>query len=145
LRLHTASEVISLARKLEGEAADFYEGLCQYHKDEVLWRGFARENRRNIAQVERAYYGVISDAIESGFAFDIDGTEYVADQGGAPATGYAPALGRAARTEELMARFYATAATQSQSLLADLPRLFRAMAEKRLARAQTIGALTAQP
>ena len=73
MRLHTASEVISLARRLENESADFYEGLCRDADDEGLWRGFALENRRNIAQVERAYYGVISDAIEGGFAFDMDG------------------------------------------------------------------------
>ena len=136
MRLHTASEVISLSRRLEGESADFYERLCQYHRDDDLWHGFAAENRRNITQVERAYYGVISDAIEGGFAFDIDGSEY--EPGVTAPAGYADGLEEAAGLEELIARFYTTAGAQSQSLLADIPRLFNTIAKKRAARVQLI-------
>jgi hypothetical protein len=135
LRLHTASEVISLARRLENESADFYDGLRRDADDEGIWRGFALENRRNIAQVERAYYSVISDAIEGGFAFDMEDGDYGLDFT-APTMGAGAALEKAVRTEETIARFYGTAAAQSQSLLADIPRLFNTIAQKRAARVQ---------
>ena len=71
MRLHTTSEIISLARKLENESAEFYEELPRkYTKDEDVFHSFAKENRRNVVQIERTYYGVISDAIEGGFAFE---------------------------------------------------------------------------
>ena len=30
---------------------------------------FAKENKKNIANIERVYYGVITDAIEGSYAF----------------------------------------------------------------------------
>jgi hypothetical protein len=132
--------VISRARRLEIESAGFYEGLGQYGGDEILWRGFAQENRRNIAQVERAYYSVISDAIEGGFAFDIEGGDFEPDVTAEPTAGYVAALQKAIHAEETIARFYTTAAAQSQSLLADLPRLFKTIAQKRNERVQLIEA-----
>ncbi len=141
MRLHTASEVISLGRRLEGESADLYERLCRYGKDEDLWRGFAQENRRNIAQVQRGYYSVISDAIEGGFAFDIEGDDYAVDVSAALVASYTEALKKAIEVERQMAQFYSTAAAQSQSLLADIPGVFRAIVQKRKARVEKLASL----
>jgi len=98
--------------------------------------GFAKENRRNIAQVERAYYSVISDAIEVGFAFDIEEDDYsirLPENAGLP-----DSLKTAAGFEDKIERFYSTAATQGQSLLADVPRVFKQIAQKHTLRIEQL-------
>ena len=77
VNLHTASETISFARRLENESAELYRELSRrYAADGDVFLAFATENGKNVVQFERAYYGVISDAIEGAFAFDIDPDEY---------------------------------------------------------------------
>ncbi|NIO21991.1 MAG: hypothetical protein GTN76_14990, partial [Candidatus Aenigmarchaeota archaeon] len=77
MKLHTTSETISFAKRLEDEAATFYGDLSQrYAKDKDVFLFFAKENGKNVVEIERAYYGVITDAIEGCFAFDIDPDEY---------------------------------------------------------------------
>jgi rubrerythrin len=136
MTLHTASEVISLARKLELEAATFYEGLLRFGEAEEVLRGFTAENRRNVAQVERAYYGVISDALEGGFAFDIEEGDYAIKL--PESATLRDGLKAMAEVEGRIAQFYATAAQQSQSLLADVPRVFKAIAQKKKARIEKL-------
>ena len=137
MKLHTASEVISLARKIELESAAFYEGLLRFGRDEETLHSLATENRRNIVQVERAYYGVISDALESGFAFDIEEGDYAIKL--PESATLRDGLKAAAEIEGRIAQFYATAALQSQSLLADVPRVFKAVAQKKKARVEKLG------
>jgi hypothetical protein len=75
--LNTCSSVISFVRGLEDAAAKFYEDLSRrYPEDEETFLSFTRDNRKYIREIERAYYGVISDAIEGGFAFQLDTDEY---------------------------------------------------------------------
>jgi hypothetical protein len=63
--LHTASEVIRLGRKLENDSAKFYENISAgYTKDKEIFLNYSRENAKNVKQVERAYYGAASDAME---------------------------------------------------------------------------------
>ena len=51
--LHTASEGITLARKLENDSARFYEELAQrYVKDAETFLSFARDNKKNITQID---------------------------------------------------------------------------------------------
>jgi len=132
MRLHTASEVISFAKQLENESAKLYEDLSQkYTKDEDVFLSFARENGKNVTQIERAYYGVISDAIEGGFAFDIDPDGYTFEAVLAEKVSYSDALDRAIEMEEKVIKFYSDAAEQAKSLLADVPRAFAMIARKR--------------
>jgi len=141
MRLNTASEVISLSRRLEEEGAEVYEMLAQRRPDDAESLGaFARENRRFVTQVERAYYGVISDALEGGFAFDLEADDFEigTDTAGAVAGGDAKA---AVAMEERMIRFYEEAAEQSQSLMADLPRAFRLVVKKRRRRLESLTSL----
>lgn len=73
MRLHTSSEVISLAKEIESRSARFYENLAEQHeKDKETLLSLAKENKKNIIQFERAYYGVISDAIEGCFTFNMN-------------------------------------------------------------------------
>jgi rubrerythrin len=132
MKLHTASETISFAKKLEDESAKFYKDLSQkYGKDEDAFLSFGEENRKNITQVERAYYGVITDAIEGCFAFDVETDEYSFDNELADNASYADALSRAIEIEEKIIKFYTDAGEQSSSLMADVPKAFKMIAKKR--------------
>lgn len=142
MKLHTASETISFAKKLEDESAKFYKDLSQkYGKDEDAFLSFGEENRKNIAQTERAYYGVITDAIEGCFAFDVETDEYTFETELADKANYADALSRAIEIEEKIIKFYSDAAEQSSSLMADVPRAFKMIAKKRRNREEKLRAL----
>ena len=132
MELHTASEVISFAKKLEGESAKFYQDLSlKYAKDEDVFLSLVKENGKNVVQIERAYYGVISDAIEGCFAFDINPDEYTFKTELAEKASYSDALDKAVKIEEKIIKFYSDAAEQSKSLMADVPRNFTMVARKR--------------
>ena len=132
MKLQTASATISFALKLEDESAKLYEDLSKrYTKDEDVWLSFATENRKNAVQIERAYYGVITDAIEGCFAFDIEPAAYTFENTLAENVSYADALVKAVEIEEKIGKFYSDAAEQSKSLMADVPRVFMMIAKKR--------------
>jgi len=133
--LNTASEVISFAKKLEENGAKLYEDLAQRHaEDSETLLSFAKENKKNIVQIERAYYGVITDAIEGCFAFNVDTDKYTFKTELAEKTNYSDALERAVEMEDKIIKFYSDAAEQSKSLMADVPRAFRMIANKRNSR-----------
>jgi len=130
--LHTASEVISFAKKLENESAKFYEDLSKrYAKDVDVLLSFAKENGKNVVQIERAYYGVITDALEGCFAFNINPDDYAFKTEPAEGVSYSDALDKAIELEEKVGEFYTVAAEQSKSLMADVPRAFEMVAKKR--------------
>jgi len=142
MKLNTASEVISFARQLEEDSARFYEGLARQDiKDGETLLSFARENRKNIVQIERAYYGVITDAIEGCFAFDINQDEYAFKTELPQEANYSEALDRAIEMEENIKKFYSDAAEQSKSLMADVPRAFVMIAKKRDSRISMLKSL----
>ncbi len=142
--LHTASQVISLARKLEDDSAEFYKELFRkYGRDEAIFLSFAEENRKNIAQVERTYYGAITDAIEGCFAFNIEEDNYAFEADLAQNAKYADALEKAIQMEDTIIKFYSDAAGQSQSLMADLPRVFNLITKKRSGRMSKLESLLA--
>jgi hypothetical protein len=140
--LHTASEGISFARKLESDSAEFYESLAQRNtEDAEAFLAFAKENKKYIMQVERAYYGVITDAIEGCFAFNIETDDYalkvdIQDETARPAL-----LEQASEIEKTIIKFYSDAAEQSKSLMADVPRAFTLIARKRENRLASLDSL----
>ncbi|MHC1564672.1 MAG: hypothetical protein ACXQTF_05040, partial [Candidatus Hecatellaceae archaeon] len=70
LMLNTASAVVSFVINVEEETAKFYENLAQkYLEGKDAFLSFSKENRKNKVLVERAYYGVITDALEACFSF----------------------------------------------------------------------------
>jgi len=132
MKLQTASATISFAKKLEDESAKFYEDLAQrYTEGKDTFLSFAKENGKNIVQIERAYYGVITDAIEGCFAFNLNPDEYTVKTELAEEASYSEALDKAVEVEEKIIKFYLDAAEQSKSLLADVPRVFALIARKR--------------
>jgi len=133
MELNTASEAISFSRELEDESAKFYGNLAQkYVKGEEEFLSFAKENNKNIVQVERVYYGVITDAIEGCFSFKgIDTDNYSIETKLSESASYADALRAAIALEGKITKFYLDAAEVSKSLMADVPRVFEMIAKKR--------------
>jgi len=132
MEIHTASEGITLARKLENDSAKFYEEIAQkYTRDAETFLSFARDNKKNITQIERAYYGVITDAIEGCYAFNINPDNYTFKTAIPEGASYTDTLNQAAEMEEKIIKFYTDAAEQSKSLMADVPRNFTIVARKR--------------
>jgi rubrerythrin len=143
--IHTASEGITLARQLENDSAAFYEVLAKkYTAEAEVFQTFAKENKKNIAQVDRAYYGVITDALEGGYALNLDTDKYVLDVAPAAGAKYAEALKQAAAVEDKIVDFYTVAAEQSRALMADVPRTFLLVAKKRQARKAKLQELIAK-
>ena len=133
--LNTCSSVISFAKELENAAAKFYQDLSQkYTQGAETFLSFAKENQKNIIAIERTYYGVISDAIEGGFAFNINTDEYKIKTELDEKASYSDALNRALEIEEKIIKFYSNAAEQSMSLMADIPRAFTKVARQRSSR-----------
>ena len=132
MRLHTASESITFAKKLENDSANFYEGLAQrYGKDTQTFLSFARENKKYIAQIERTYYEAITDAIEGCFAFDIDPNDYTFKIMILEGVSYIEILNQAVQTENTIMKFYMDIANQSRGLMVDISRVFAMVARKR--------------
>lgn len=132
MKLRTASETISFVKELEEKSANFYEDLAQrYSKDEDVLLSYAKENNKYFTQIQRAYYSVITDAIEGGYAFDLEADEYTLDTELPENASYSDAMNKAVEIEEKMIKFYTVAADQSMSLMADVPRNFKIVVRKR--------------
>ncbi len=132
MTLNTASAVMSLARNLETESSRFYESLAaSFTGDSELFLSFVKENKRNVTDIERAYYSVITDAIEGCFAFEINPDDYKLKTELAENATRLDALDAAIEIEDKILKFYTDAAEQSKSLMADVPRAFLLVAKKR--------------
>jgi len=132
MRLHTASETISFIKELEEKSAKLYEHLIQrYPEGSDVFLSFAKENKKYVTQIQRAYYSVITDAIEGSYAFDLDSNEYAFETELPRQASYSDALAKAVEMEEKVLAFYSVAAQQSMSLMADVPRNFKIIAKKR--------------
>jgi hypothetical protein len=141
MRLNTTSETISLLRELETKSAAFYDSMARaYNSKEALFSGLAKENRKNITNIERTYFSTITDALEGCFAFDLDRSEYeIAD---ITATGkYVDDLATTLETEARITRFYVDAAAQSKCLMADVPRVMERIARARSERQKKLKVL----
>jgi len=140
--ISTCSGAISLARELENESAKFFEELAKkYEQDKDLFLAFAKENKKYISQIERAYYGVITDAIEGCFAFDLNPEDHQVKAAPSKDASYSDALKEALVIEEKILTFYGIAAEQSKHLMADVPRSFTLVAKKRNERLPKLRAL----
>jgi len=132
MSINTCSGAISLSRELENGSAKFYQELAQqYVSDREFFLSLAKENEKFVKQIERAYYGVITDAIEGCFAFDLNPEDYQVMAMATKDTSYSNAIKEALGIEEKILNFYRTAAEQSKHLMADIPRSFTFVAKKR--------------
>jgi len=129
--LTTCSAIISFAEKLEDNSSKFYEELAEkYEENKEIFLAFAKEGRKNKVLVTRTYQETITDALEACF-IQIDLSNYLAETTLKEDMSYLDALKMAIELEEKASKFYFSAAEQSKSLLATIPRAFRKVAERR--------------
>jgi len=147
LKLNTCSAVLSFVTKLEEETAKFYENLAEkYSEGRETFLSFSKDNRKNKTVVERAYYGVISDALEACFSFGLntgglDSEAYSVRTEISKDASYKDALKTMIKIEETVQKAYTDAAALSEGLMADVPRAFKIMAKKRGERVARLRAL----
>jgi rubrerythrin len=143
--ISTCSGAISLSRELENESAKFYQEMSKrFEKDKDVFLTFVKENAKYVTQIERAYYGVITDAIEGCYAFDLNPEDYQVKPTPSKDASYPNALKEALAMEEKILQFYHVAAEQSKHLMADVPRNFTLVAKKRSERVPKLRALLDQ-
>ncbi|MEM3641300.1 MAG: hypothetical protein QXH37_05220, partial [Candidatus Bathyarchaeia archaeon] len=87
----------------------------------------------NKTLMERAYYGVITDALEACFSFKegLNSNSYEVRTEIAEDASYTEALKTALEIEETIRRAYIDAAVLSETLMADVPQTFKKIAQKR--------------
>ena len=130
--ISTCSEAISLSKELENNSAKFYQELSnRYEQEKELFLAFAKENEKYVKQIEQTYYGVITDAIEGCFAFDLNPEDFQIKVTLPKDDSYSNAVKEALAMEEKIINFYQVAAEQSKHLMADVPRSFTLVAKKR--------------
>jgi len=133
--ISTCSEAISLSRELENESAKFYQELSKkYEQGKDLFLTFSKENAKYVTQIERAYYGVITDMIEGCFAFNLNPEDFQIKGTLPKDDSYSNAVKEALAMEEKIINFYHVAAEQAKHLMADVPRSFTMVAKKRTER-----------
>ena len=135
MRLQTTAQVVDLAKRLGRQSAEFYANLAEAdvdHRD--LFQAYSRQDSGSTKQIEQAYRYAVSDALETGFSFDLEEDDYALQFALEGAAGPADRIGQAKSIEEVAVRFFRDAARQSESLMADIAVLFRALARKRMRR-----------
>lgn len=135
MQLKTSASVISYAKQLEADSAAFYEKMAErYPKAKEVFLTFSKENSSYATIIQRAYYSVITDAIEGCFAFSVETDRYMFEREPAKGLAYADALNQTIDMEQKLISFYTDAAEQSRALMADVPRTFLIVAKKRKSR-----------
>jgi hypothetical protein len=145
MALNTCSEGISFARELEEASAAFYEELAKlFPENAETFQGYAKVNNKNVSNVQRTYFGVITDGIEGCYAFNLEPEDYVIDVTVPAGVAKADALAKAVAAEERIARYYADAGEQGKGLTADVARAFTMIARKRGERIEELKGLAAK-
>jgi len=129
--LLTASAVVNFLVKLEETSTSFYTNLARiFPEKKDVFESYAKENKKNAASVKRVYQEVISDALDGGFSFQMNETDYIFDDS-VEDLSFNSAIDKAIVIERNIESAYSNAAEMSRSLISDLPRLFNRMAQKR--------------
>jgi len=133
MKLNTMAAVMSFVSQIEEDGASFYEKCAgQYPDRKDTFLSWSKENRKFEKNIKRTYFGVITDTLESNYAFEGLDTDDYAFEAGLPADAEPSAVAKQAQDmEEKIKGFYLRAAELSEGLMADIPRLFRKIAKKR--------------
>ena len=120
--LNTAASVISYVSKVEDESARFYTVVSQKDRSiGKLFSEFPRENKKYETNVKRAYYNMVSDALETGFCFqDLNDDIRIPDPN--VQVDRSVLLNASLQLETALLQFYRKAALAAKSLLGDLSR-----------------------
>ena len=143
MELNTAAAVIRFATEVEEKSAEFYEDCAKKYKESSeIFLSFVRENKKNVTFVKRTYYGVITDALEACFSFKgLRVDEYLFEAELGERTSLSEILKMSMEMENKIQEFYQRAGELSESLLADVPRALKKVAEKRNERKQKLESL----
>lgn len=141
MELSTASSVISQVSKIEQESAAFYREFAkEYDELKELFLSFVEENKKNERAVKRAYYNVVSDALETNFSFKglrTDLTMPIFTN----VSSIHDVLDTSIVMETGIEKFYRQAADLSKALMADVPRAMERVAKHRVARVEKLRAI----
>jgi len=139
----TAASVITYVSKIELDSAKLYEQWAEHHeKLKNTFEAFAKVNKKNEQRVKRAYYSVVSDALETGFCFKDLRADIVIPEFSEGASD-SEVLNLAVRLESEILSFYAKAAESSRALLADVPRQMDKVSQERVKRVEQLQVLSA--
>jgi rubrerythrin len=139
----TAASVITYLSKIELDSAKLYEQWGTLHeKLRDSFGAFAKVNQKHEQRVKRAYYNVVSDALETGFCFrdlkaDIVIPEFTKEASVSEILKLAVAL------EKEIRDFYMKAASSSRALLADVSRQMEKVSQERTRRVEQLQAMAA--
>jgi len=138
MKLSTMAAVMSFVSRLEGDSAAFYSKWAErYPEREKIFTAWAEENGKFAKNIKQTYFGVITDAIESTFSFTrLDASEYECDTTLPDEVSLQEVMDKSREMEERILNFYHDASQQSEGLLADLPRLFKKIVQRRRERLQ---------
>lgn len=133
MELNTAAAVIKFATEVEEKSAKFYDDCAKrYRENAETFLSFVRENKKNVTFVKRAYYGVISDALEACFSFrDLKVDEFLFEANFDASAHLSDILKMSLEMEDKIQKFYQKAGELSEKLLADVPRALKKIADKR--------------
>ncbi|NIS59400.1 MAG: hypothetical protein GTO13_01445 [Proteobacteria bacterium] len=143
MQLNTASAVIRFATEVEEKSAKFYDDCAKRHREIAeTFLSFVGENERNVTFVKRAYYGVISDALEACFSFEgLKADEFLFEAEFDEKAHLSDILAMSLEIEDKIQRFYQKAGEASEKLLADVPRALKKIADKRKERKAALASL----
>jgi hypothetical protein len=132
--------VMEFVTRMETETAAFYERAAdRFPALGEQFQAFAKENKRFEKQVKQTYFGVITDTLESNYCFEgLDDQDFAVDASLPVELDEATVRAKAVDVESALKGFYETAASMSEGLMADVPRLFKRIAKKRDSRIQAL-------
>ncbi len=133
MKLNTMAGVMTFVSKIENDSASFYRNYAKnYPELESTFMSWNKENSKFEKNIKRTYFGVITDTLESNYAFQGLDTDDYNFETQLPENVDSSEAGKKAREiEETIKNFYLKAAQLSDGLMADIPRLFRKIAKKR--------------
>jgi hypothetical protein len=139
----TAASVITYLSKIELDSAMLYEQLGAVHeKLKASFEAFAKANKKNEQRVKRAYYSVVSDALETGFCFKDLRADIVMPEFSKGAS-VSEVLNLAVSMEKKIQHFYVKAANSARALLPDVPRQMDKVSQERSKRLEQLQAMAA--
>ena len=139
----TAASVITYLSKIELDSAMLYEQWGKLHeKLRDPFESFAKANKKNEQRVKRAYYSVVSDALETGFCFKEIRADIVIPEVSKGAS-VSEVLNRAVALEKEIREFYGKAANSSRALLADVSRQMEKVSQERTKRVEQLQSMAA--
>jgi len=143
MRLNTMAAVMSFISRIETDSALFYEAFAKNFPDlRDICLSWSKQNRKFERDVKQTYFGVITDTIESNYAFEgLNTADYDFEPILPETMDLSEALRKSDEIEKKIQAFYLKAGDLSDGLMADIPRLFKRIAKKREDRIISVASL----